>query len=427
MGLGKSAQAIRACDLINAKRVGVICPSCAIINWAREFQRFSTTSRSCEPILSSECVVSPGSDTRITSPGLLLRNSVSGFFTDLDVLIVDEAHYYKELTAQRTQAVYGKRGVVRRARRTWLLTGTPMPNDPSELWPMAITFGLTKLGYDAWVERYCKTRHTPFGRQIAGSRTENIPELRALLRPFFIRRTKEEVMPDLPPILSELVYVPASEPDWQLAYPYEWITNSLTHIKEQYYRQIAAVEAICAVARDRPTPAIVQAEALSSLAESVPQLRRIHGLMKVQPVIDLVTNDMKSGMDKLVIFAHHKDVIEQLRDALKEFGPVVLYGGTSPSERQKRVDKFQNDPRCRIFIGNILAAGVAITLTAAHHVLMVEADWVPGNNAQAIMRCHRIGQTRTVNVRWVTIAGSVDEKIQKVLNRKTRDIVSVWD
>jgi SWI/SNF-related matrix-associated actin-dependent regulator 1 of chromatin subfamily A len=110
---------------------------------------------------------------------------------------------------------------------------------------------------------------------------------------------------------------------------------------------------------------------------------------------------------------------------LSKFKPVTLYGGTSPETRQKNIDKFAKDPKTRVFIGNILALpGVDGLQNMCCNVLMVEPDWVPANNAQAIMRVRRIGQSRPVFVRSVILEGDgLDRRIGQVLRRKTKDLV----
>jgi SNF2 family DNA or RNA helicase len=168
-------------------------------------------------------------------------------------------------------------------------------------------------------------------------------------------------------------------------------------------------------------------QTMSALAESVSTLRRFTGLQKVEPVADLVASELLvDAYDKIVIFAIHRDVIEGLRVRLRTFHPVTLYGGTPGEVRQVNIDKFQRNPKYRVFIGNIHAAGTAITLTAAHHVLFIEQSWVPGDNAQAAMRCHRIGQTKPVTVRFVSIADSIDEKVSHALKRKTSELTTLF-
>ena len=167
---------------------------------------------------------------------------------------------------------------------------------------------------------------------------------------------------------------------------------------------------------------------LEGVAPSLATLRRYLGLQKVKSVIDLVNDEFQSGLEKIVIFAIHQAVIEELRVGLRRHGAVTLYGGTAPATRERNIKKFQTDLRCKVFIGNIMAAGVGINLTAAHQVLFVEQDWVPANNAQAAMRVHRIGQTKPVSVRIAMLDGDeLDRKVQMALRRKTVDLVAAFD
>jgi SWI/SNF-related matrix-associated actin-dependent regulator 1 of chromatin subfamily A len=167
---------------------------------------------------------------------------------------------------------------------------------------------------------------------------------------------------------------------------------------------------------------------ISGVADSISTLRRYMGLQKVEPIVEMVKAAFKAkAYEKLVIFAIHRDVIENLRVGLRELKPVVLYGGTDPEKRQRNIDRFQNNPACKVFIGNIQAAGTAITLTAAHNVWFVEQDWVPGNNAQAVMRCHRIGQENPVTVRFISLDQSLDHAVMLILKRKVRDLTQIFD
>jgi SWI/SNF-related matrix-associated actin-dependent regulator 1 of chromatin subfamily A len=139
-----------------------------------------------------------------------------------------------------------------------------------------------------------------------------------------------------------------------------------------------------------------------------------------------VRNELDAGLDKIVLFACHRMVIEGLREGLRKYGAVTLYGGTPPAKRQINIDKFQKDKRCRVFIANIQAAGTSVTLTAAAEAMFVECDWTPANNAQAAMRVHRIGQTRPVRIRYCSLANSTDEKVTDALRRKSRDELAIF-
>ncbi len=169
-------------------------------------------------------------------------------------------------------------------------------------------------------------------------------------------------------------------------------------------------------------------EVLKGLAKSISSLRMYTGLQKIDPIAELVKEELALGAyEKIVIFAVHREVINNLRVKLRDFDPVTLYGGTPPEKRQKNVDRFQKNKKCRVFIGNIQAAGTAITLTAANQVLFAELDWVPGNNAQAAKRCHRIGQDKPVFVRCVGLADSYDERLSQILKRKTIELTELFE
>jgi SWI/SNF-related matrix-associated actin-dependent regulator 1 of chromatin subfamily A len=114
-------------------------------------------------------------------------------------------------------------------------------------------------------------------------------------------------------------------------------------------------------------------------------------------------------------------VIEKLWVGLQDFGCTALHGGTSSAARQETIDDFQNNADCRVFIGQIQAAGVGITLTASSNSVFVESSWVPAENEQAAMRIHRIGQKNACLVRFATLAGSLDEQIQRACQRKLAD------
>jgi SWI/SNF-related matrix-associated actin-dependent regulator 1 of chromatin subfamily A len=424
MGLGKSAQVVRASDILDLKKILIICPAVARVNWLREFQKFSTTSRNFDLVLNGKSKVTPGSSV-ICSYDLIATTSLPGPW---DALVVDESHFMKSLEAKRTKAILGRDGIVRQAKRVWALSGTPAPNHAGELWPILYTFGATPLLYDKFVTKYCDSYSPRYNQvQITGTKPAMIPEIRNLLSTVMLRRRKEDVMKELPPICFDDIVVEPGPVDLdtessfiQYVYP----NDRRKELEQKLKKEKKIVESIAGAAGFGKDGM----KALEAMAQSVSTLRRYTGLQKVASTAELLASELESNAyEKLVIFAIHRDVIEGLRLKLKDFKPVTLYGGTSPESRQKHIDKFQNNPRCRVFIANIQAAGTAITLTAAHTVVFIEQDWVPGNNAQAAMRCHRIGQTKPVNVRFVGLADSIDEKISQVLKRKTRQLSAIFD
>jgi len=400
-GLGKTAQAIAAADSVGAKSILVICPASARINWERELARW---------LVDPQAV-----DTKVVSYDKARGSQRDGLMEKAwDVLILDEAHFLKSWKAKRTQTIYGalcdgKGGLVSRSKYIWALSGTPAPNDVTELWPMMRALFPTSLVGDKpepmslwdFTSRYTTGYQTKYGYRVTGGR--NLEELKERLVPHMLRRKTEEVLPDLPPIRYGEVTLNSGE-----------LPAGLREAEEGFEGDVirAALEA------GKLPPSAMMATST---------LRRLTGLAKVTPVIDLVTYELNSNPGKLVLFAHHREVINQLNWGLAEFNPCLLHGGLPEDQRQKAVDDFQKDPTARVFIGQLTAAGTAITLTAAASVLFVEYSWTPSDNQQAAKRCHRIGQTDSVLVRFVSLAGSLDEDITRVVRDKTETLSKVID
>jgi SWI/SNF-related matrix-associated actin-dependent regulator 1 of chromatin subfamily A len=393
MGLGKSAQAIAACDELKAATVMVVCPASVVENWKREINRFKKGRW-------DSIVVSYDRARRLDED-----------FHNLDVLVLDEAHYLKTRTAKRTKAIFGdkcdgKGGLVERAKHVFCLTGTPTPNNPSELWPMlravmpdAITAENSKpASYWGFVSQYCYTRDNGFGVEIV--KGKNLDKLKERIAPFVLRRKKTEVLKDLPPITFD--ELPLTSAD------------ALKALKG-YDTEIARI---------RQALEKKGVDGLTEVAAHVASLRRVIGLSKVGLVVDWVGEWLEAGGKKLVLFAYHRDVIAQLQNA---FGPlaVSVTGSTHSEDRQRCVDEFQ-EGHASIFTGQITAAGTGITLTAASDLLFVESSWVPAENEQAAMRIHRIGQKNACLVRFATLAGSLDEDIQRACMRKAADIAKLF-
>ena len=419
MGLGKTAIAINAALRVAANGklnpVLVICPAVAVSNWYSEFRMWDPTGHLTPYVFSYASLHK-------------IPKNLGGLTGK--TLILDEAHFLKSPSATRTRQIYGKDGLVHKANRVWALSGTPAPNNASELWTLLFTFGVTKLNYDAFVQRFCTTRAFKIGgstrQQITGTREENIPELKTLLAPVMLRKRKSEVM-NLPGILYEHVLVDASPVDLELNTSFtQYIVNkNQDDLFAQLEQEAKVLTSMMEQVGTRANDAIT---GLSALQAHIATLRRYTGIQKVPACIDLIKQELdRNDYDKIVIFAIHRDVIEGLRVGLAKYGAVTVYGGTPPEQRQKNVIRFQKNSKYRVFIGNIQSAGTAITLTAAHNMLFVEQSFVPGENAQAVMRCHRIGQTKPVYVRFAGIAGSIDEQVAKALKTKTKQLTLVFD
>jgi SWI/SNF-related matrix-associated actin-dependent regulator 1 of chromatin subfamily A len=405
MGIGKSAEAVRACDLVNAKSILVISPGNARVNWQREFERFSPMDRSCYAVM-------PGTKVLPEVGVLILSYEMATTMADelkrrrYDATILDEAHYLKERSAKRTKAIYGARtnapGIIASAARVWRLTGTPAPSHAGELYTHFKSAGLATESYYDWVFRYCTGFNSKYGFKITGHKNET--ELRARLEPFMLRRMEGT---DLPPLCFEAVAVERS--DDLLA---KFISKDAAAEDEQL-RVALSKSSTNALAT------------LESTASSYSTLRRFTVLAKLPAIAEILEQNFDSGMDKIVLFGVHIEAIEWMAEKLKKFFPVTLYGKTPANKKQAVVDQFQNDKDCRLLIGNIQAAGVAITLTAGCEVGFMEKSWVPGDIVQALKRCHRRGQTRGVRVRSFTLYDSSDELVDEALMRKVKELAKI--
>jgi SWI/SNF-related matrix-associated actin-dependent regulator 1 of chromatin subfamily A len=431
MGLGKSAQAVMACDLVAADDIIIVCPAAVRINWAREFQRFSPMDRRITLIMNGK--VKPTSGVNIISYDLLAANDklCKQIKADpWDVLVLDEAHYLKERSAKRTRALYGNArhvGIIGSAKRCWRLTGTPMPNNASELYTHLKSAGIEQRSYWDFVYEFCQGFDSEFGHKITG--VKNVPQLKNLLAQFMLRRKKDEVMTQLPPITFSEVTVQRSPVDLDPWFFENWQSIGIPAFLDQLKEVDSSLKTAMQVAkRGHHHNFDDTLRLVDSFSKSTSTLRRYIGLAKLPNVLDIIEEELATkAVDKIVLFAIHQQVIELTRLRFRKYGAVTLFGGTPAKKRQEHIDKFQNDKRCRVFIGQIVAAGTGITLTAAHEVAFIESSWVPADNAQAAMRCHRVGQIKPVRVRFFTCEGSVDEEVMSVVVHKTRNITKVID
>lgn len=410
MGLGKSAQAITAAAEVGAERILVVCPASARVNWEREFEKFYPFPFTSQIFSSGKQVPDPLCVLTVCSPSLL--HMVKGIHFDL--AIIDEAHFFKNLETKRTKMLLGREGIIHRCKRVWLLTGTPAPNHAGELYPFLYVFGQTKLSYWSFVNKFCRVVDDAIGKRIVGTKTDrSLNELKRILKPFLLRRLKRDVLPDLPPILFGTVAV---EKDL-MAFKTTEEEEQKAQTQEDYIRQAIATGEF---AHD---PAL--------FANSTPELRKIIGIQKVKGILDVLIPELQRvEYQKIVLFVVHREVIRRLREGFTHAGIGVaeVTGRTPALTRQDEVDRFNFDPECRVFLGNIQAAGTAINLTSADQVGMAEQSYVPGDNAQAIMRVHRIGQTsKKVLVRSFFIADSIDQKVEDIITTKTKELVKLLD
>lgn len=392
---------------MNARSIIVICPAVVKLNWKREMERWLDKSHevSIQVLEGRSSVINPKSNVLIMNYDLLTSK---GIFLQLikmhfDVGIFDEAHYMKNPEAKRTMAVLLRGGVASRCGYVWFLTGTPVLNRPVELYPILKAAAPECLGkydsFSSFATRYCDAYWDGF--QLVAKGASNVEELSlALNSGFMLRRLKKDVLKELPDKQFQMISIPAKDAKTKALVKKEFTFSQ----GDARYGGVSAGGAEIAV------------------------LRHELALSKVDTCFEHIMNVLEETQ-KVVVFAYHKDVIAALYNKCFAggFKPRVITGDTTMKDRQENVDTFQNDKNCRVFIGQIQAAGVGITLTAASHVIFVESSWVPGEVDQATDRCHRIGQKDSVLVQFLVIAESLEEHMIRTMIDKKQTIRRIVD
>lgn len=328
-------------------------------------------------------------------------------------LITDEAHYLKNRKSQRAKA-HAK--LEARAAVGWHLTGTPLPNTPDELWSVLDSIGLAREAFGSWemfVEvfggvfteirvkggRKQKIVEWPdarlFDRKVYGQMSEDV---RALLSKVMLRRTKSEVLKDLPPKR------------------YQWIDVEVEDALDKECSRVAAA-IYSAYGVDIRT---VEDQEQIPLSEIAP-LREKLARAKTPAAVEMC-EQYEACETPLVVFSAHLYPVSTIS---KRKGWEKIDGSVTDKRRQKIVEAFQGG-ELRGVACTIKAAGTALTLTRAHDLIEVDLDWVPANNAQAEGRCHRIGTTEPVMITRLRSAHPMDSHVLDVLARKTKVIEAAF-
>jgi SWI/SNF-related matrix-associated actin-dependent regulator 1 of chromatin subfamily A len=417
MGLGKTIQAIGVINADPSIKTGIIvCPKSLKLNWARELEKWLTRPLTVGIANGSL----PETDLIIINYEGLVKFQKELSSRDFDISVIDECHYIKNSKALRSKAVKAIK-----SRRKVRMTGTPIVNRPSELYNIIEDLGGNWGSFMTFAKRYCDAHQNRYGWDFSGS--SNLDELQKRLREtVMVRRLKSEVLTELPRKIRQIIEVTAEDSTQKRA-----IEAEKTY-EEQSQERLADLRASVELSKAESEEAYKAAvarlrDAMQVDFTEMAKLRHETALAKVPAVIDHVKNSLEDNNNKLIIAAHHHDVIDELMEGLAEFNPVKLTGESKEADRQAAVDRFQNDPDCRVFIGSITAAGVGITLTASSHVVFAELDWTPGNITQMEDRAHRIGQTDTVLVQHIVLADSLDARMAKMLVEKQEIIDSALD
>ncbi len=401
MGLGKTIQALAYLELRpKIKPIIIVCPSIAKLNWAKEIKEGMSGSREIEILYGKK------PHDIFCLDFIIINYDILSYWVDFlkelnpKIIITDEAHLFKNNKTHRTKAI---KKLAKGVPYFLALTGTPIESRPMEIFNAVNIVNPTVFpSFWSFAKRYCNAKHNGFGWDFTGaSNTKELHE--KLTKSIMIRRKKSEVLKDLPDKIKSFVPI---ELDNKKEYN-EAENNFISYIRKT--RGYKAVEKVS------------NAEVLAQIET----LKQIAVKGKLNSIIEWVRNFFETD-EKLVIFATHKFVISEL---MKEFRSIAVKvdGSVTGVKREKAIQAFQNNPKVRLFVGNIKAAGIVITLTAASNVAIIELPWTPGALEQAIDRLHRIGQKNNVVAYLLLAMNTIEEKIASILDSKRKVLDAVLD
>jgi SWI/SNF-related matrix-associated actin-dependent regulator of chromatin subfamily A-like protein 1 len=406
MGLGKTYQSIVAALEVEAERILVVCPSSLKINWMREIQNFCEdasiikgkhwdpdrfTIINYDILKNFHTIKERGKKYEEWE----LRREIVEF--DPDLIILDEAHFVKNHKSIRGKIL---KDISKKysPERVWLLTGTPIANRPMDYFNLlSIIDSPVTNNWVHYAKTYCEGMRFKKGGRFVWVTTgaSNLEELSTKTRRTILRRKKEDVL-DLPEKLITPVYLELENVD---GYKNVW---------EDYMEQRRLDGK-----KGNPAKDLVE----------MTLLRTFIAMETVPYTIEKTEEALELGK-KTIIFCNFNDEMDSF---INHFGDkcVCVRGGMSDKQKQRAVDRFQEDDSCMVFVGQIKAAGVGLTLTAAEIVIMNSLDWVPGNHEQAEDRAYRIGQKETVNIYYMLIDDTIDTLVWDILNEKKKVIGTI--
>lgn len=399
MGLGKTLQMIALLENQPEHFSIVVCPSSLVLNWNDEFDKFSSHLRNVCVMGSADkrkeiIEHAKDYDVLVTSYDYIRRDIDLYKGLKFDFVILDEAQYIKNQQTKNAQSVKELDG-----KQKFALTGTPIENSLAELWSI---FDFLNKGYLFNYNYFKKAYEAPIVRS---HDEEKSNELKKLISPFILRRTKKEVLKELPDKVEKTLTIDFEEDERKLYY-----ANLVEANKE-----LASMDS----KKDR----IEILAMLTRLRQICCEPRLIiddvkHISSKMEAALDLIDTYHENNK-KCIVFSSFSQVLDLMARELHERGIkyYMLTGSTTKQKRKQRVDAFQNDDST-VFLISLKAGGTGLNLTAAEGVIHFDPWWNMSAQSQATDRAHRIGQKNTVFVYKLIMKDSIEEKIQNIQEQK---------
>ena len=398
MGLGKTTSTIIAALESGAKKVLIVCPASLKVNWMREIQNYSdksvfisegkTFSTEHDFVIVNYDILKNFHDLKDKNNSLILKSN-------FDLIILDEAHYVQNAQAQRTKLI---NNLCKKVDKLWLLTGTPMTSRPMNYFNLLhLIESPVAQNWMAFAIRYCQGYQFKAGNRKVWNVTgaSNLEELRDRTSRQVLRRLKTDVL-DLPEKIITPIYLRLKSKHYEglMGEYYNWYDNK----KEE-------------------------SNSLTIQFSKLMKVRQVIAEEKINETIELAENILSQDK-KVIIFTNFTDTLHKIHE---HFGKQSVYldGSCSNAQRQYAVDQFQENDKVKVFVGNLKAAGVGITLTAAEAVIMNDLSFVPGDLSQAEDRAYRYGQKNTVLVYYPIFENSIEGIIYDMVNNKKKNIETV--
>jgi SWI/SNF-related matrix-associated actin-dependent regulator 1 of chromatin subfamily A len=398
MGLGKTTSTIIAALETGAKKVLIVCPASLKINWQREIANYSDRS----------VYIAEGKKFSDEHDFVIVNYDILKNFHDIkekdkseimkinfDLVIMDEAHMISNPQAQRTKIA---NDIASKSNRVWLLSGTPMTSRPMNYYNLLnLVDSPVAMNWMAYAKRYCNGFQFSVGKRKVWNVTgaSNLDELRERTSTHILRRLKEEVL-DLPEKIITPVYLRLKSKDYEelMGEYFDWYDQNPE-----------------------------ESSSLTIQFGKLMKVRKVIAQEKINNTIELAENIIEQGK-KVIIFTNFTDTLNQIYN---HFGKSAVYldGSCSKFHRQNAVDEFQTNDKIKVFVGNLKAAGVGITLTSAEAVIMNDLSFVPAEHSQAEDRSHRIGQKNSTSVYYPLFENTIEGAIYDILNRKKKIISTV--
>lgn len=405
-GLGKTVVSGAVIASLKLEKVIVVCPASLCLNWQLELAKMGIDSRVLQKKLRQESGVSICSYAFMTTHHLSLAASL---------FVFDEAHKLKQSKPQRegdkwVQGTKRKRAALAllnerfSSSRVILATGTPYINSAADLIALSEITNRKSIYYKGFCEKYCLSKTSRRrGKPVVeyyGIKKTMIPELKARHFKHMIRMKKCELEDKLPPKIRQPIYHPAPS-----------FSAETKRLMGEY--------------NEKFVEALINGERVED--SKLASLRRELGLKVVEPGVKFI-KDLLEDERPVVVFAWHRDVIDQICESLSGFGVSKIVGSTPAGKRQAEVEKFQGGEN-KVFVGNYQSAGVGITLTASQRVVFLECPWTGAEMEQAEDRCHRIGSEKYNNIiiYYFLFAKTLQEMVYRVASRKIGEASLVVD